>query len=198
MHFTVQSPEPTLDIALEWRDVGWVGAGWGEVCVEEWNEVMGERRGTMEKLSFEVIGRSILFGTEARSNYEFVLSSSNRTSRHQVTSDSDCDPTLWDASADALYGIQTFPSGLKILPPSLRSSPFSISTKALSQCSSLGMSKDILPQFVFNWTFLEPIPEALADVDPNDWSLGSQLVIPSVHLENRKAFPVNEPVTIQV
>ena len=52
--------------------------------------------------------------------------------------------------------------------------------------------------FVFNWTFLEPIPEGLADVDPNDWSMGSRLVIPSEYIEDRESFPMNEPVTFQV
>ena len=202
VNYTAQSSEPTLNSALEWRDVGWVGAGWGEVCVGKWEEVVRKRRRPMEELSFEVIGRSVLFGTVVRSTHTFTLSSSNTMtslSRRQINPpESDCDPALWDTSVDGFYGIQTFPSGFKLLPPSLRSSPFTITTKTLSPCSSIGMVKDMLLPFVFNWTFLEPIPEGLADVDANDWSMGSRLVIPSEYMEDRESFPMNQPVTFQV
>ena len=201
VNYTVQSSEPTLNTALEWRNVGWAGAGWGEVCVEEWEALVRERRGPMEELSFEVIGRSVLFETVVRSTHTFVLFSSNNptSSSRQITPpESDCNPALWDTSVDGLYGIQTFPSAFKLLPPSLRSSPFTITTKTLSPCSSIGMVKEMLLPFVLNWTFLEPIPEGLADVDPNDWSIGSRLVIPSEYIEDRESFPMNEPVTFQV
>ena len=191
VEYTITSSEPTLETVLEWRDVGWIGAGWGEVCVEEWGEVVGE------ELSFEVEGRSVLFGTTAKSNYSFVVfsSSSSSSSNRQIL---DCNPSLWDTSLENLYGIQTYPSGVQLLPSSFRSSPFTITTKALSPCTSIGMSKDILLPFKFNWTILDPIPDGLIDVNLNEWSMGSQLVIPREYLDDRTAFPLNQPVAIEV
>ena len=43
-----------------------------------------------------------------------------------------------------------------------------------------------------------PIPDGLADVDVNDWAVGGVLVVPSLYLEDRGAFPMDEPVGIQV
>ena len=194
-----------LESRLEWREVGWEGAGWGEVCMGEWKGVVGE--GGSQELSFEVVGRSKLFGTVATVTHSFTLFSpitpsrsisSSLSSRQLTGPPPNCNPTLWDSSLNSLYGIQSFPSGLTLLPSSLRSSTFSITTKALSPCSSQGISKDILHPFTFNWTFFGPIPEGLADVNPYNWSMGSKLNIPSLYMEDRRAFPLNQPVRIQI
>ena len=193
VEFTVQFRELELEGVLEWTDIGWVGAGWGEVCVEDWERVIGEGE---RKLSFVVEGRSVLLGSVAVANYAFVVSLSSLSSTRQIQTS--CDPTLWDTSPNSLYGIQTFPSGISLLPPTLRFSPLTITTKALSPCSSIGMSKDILAPLTFKWSFLDPIPKGLVDVDANDWADGVLIVVPSEFLENRDAFPMDEPVGIQV
>ena len=196
MRFNILSDlERELEGLFEWEEVGWVGAGWGEVCVEDWGRLL-EGEGERE-FSFTVEGTSVLFGTVAQVNQSFIVSlpSSSSSSSRQVSS---CSPSLWDSSPLSLYGIQTYPSGLSLLPPSLRTSPLSITAKALCPCSSVGMSKDILAPFTFNWTFMDPIPNGLADVDANDWANGGLLVMPKMFLEDRGAFPMNQPVGIQV
>ena len=192
VRFTVTASTSALESVLEWKDVGWEGAGWGELCVEEWGEAALE--GEYE-YTFAVEGQSVLFGSVATTTHSFRLSSFGGS---ESTTDSSCSPSLWDTTPNTLYGIQMYPSGLQLLPPSLRLSPFTVNAKALSPCSSIGMSKDILLPFDFNWTLLEPIPEGLLGVDLNDWSMGAQLVIPSSILEDRDAFPMNEPVGIKV
>ena len=191
MNYTVQTSEGKLEV--EWQEKGWVGAGWGEVCVEDWGVI--EEEGDRE-FTFVVEGKSVLFGTVARATHTFNVSfPSSISSPRQISA---CPPLLWDFSPLSLYGIQTFPSGLSLLPPSLRSSPLSIITKALSPCSAIGMSKDILAPFIMDWTFMDPIPDGLAGLDANDWAEGALLVVPSVFLEDRRAFPMNEPVGIKV
>ena len=60
------------------------------------------------------------------------------------------------------------------------------------------MSKDILAPFEFDWAIMGPVPMGLADVDANDWAEGGLLVVPSLLMEDREAFPMNEAVGIQV
>ena len=177
-----------------------------------------------------VEARNVLWESVVVANYSFdaTLSSSSSSS-----SSSSCS-SLWDPSPNSLYGIQTFPSGLSLLPSSLRSSSLTITTKALSFCEEIGKAKDILAPFTFNWfvieyeiiiiiiiiifffyfffhwliysfpsknrAFLDPIPDKLADVDPNDWAQGggAVLTIPSLFLENRDYFPMDVAVGIQV
>ena len=192
VQYSVSSPDILLDSVIEWSDnVGWEGAGWGEFCVEEWG-------GLIEKnYTFEVEGRSVLFGTIETAFHSFNLFISSSSSR-QI--EDTCSPSLWDITPNALYGIQTYPSNLQLLPASLRSTPLTITTKALSPCKNIGMAKDILLPFVLNWTFLEPIPDGLVNVDPNAWAVGGGgvLNIPYLFLEDRDAFPMNQPVGIQV
>ena len=149
----------------------------------------------------------MLFGSVATVSHSFTLSfsslESSSLSRQVVPEDPACSPSLWDTTAPNVYGIQMYPSNLQLLPSSLRSSPFTITTKTLSPCENIGMSKDFLLPFVFNWTFLDPIPGRLVDVDPNDWVAGGEgggavLIIPSLFLEDREAFPMNQSVGIQV
>ena len=195
--FTVTSSSSTLNDLLIWNNVGWKGAGWGEVCIEDWGELIGELGEEIrQEFSFEVEGTSILFGSVTNARHSFSVFFGNSSS--STPSSSRCLPSLWDLTPDNIYGIQTYPSGNQILPPSLRSSPFTITTKALSPCLSIGMSKDILIPFTFDWSFLEPIPRPLLDVNLNDWSIGADLVIPSSILEDREAFPMDQPVGIQV
>ena len=202
MDFTVRAREEELDTVMEWRNVGWVGAGWGKVCVmEEWEGALGEREGEEREYQFEVEGVSVLFGTVATVNHTFIVSFPSSSSLSRQISASSCTPSLWDTSPFSIYGIQTYPSGLTLLPPLLRSSTLTITTKALSPCLDIGMSKDILAPFAFDWAFLEPIPEGLVDVNPNDWVIGGGgaiMMIPSLFLDDRGAFPMNEPVGIQV
>ena len=199
--FTVRAREEELGMVIEWRDVGWVGAGWGKVCVkEEWEGGLGEREGEEQEYQFEVEGVSELFGTVATVNHTFIVSFPSSSSLSRQISDFSCAPSLWDTSPFSLYGIQTYPSGLVLLPPLLRSSTLTITTKALSPCLDIGMSKDILAQFSFDWVFLDPIPDGLVGVNANDWVTGGGAVmrVPSLFLEDRRTFPMNEPVGIQV
>ena len=48
------------------------------------------------------------------------------------------------------------------------------------------MSKDILAPAQFSWEFVGSVPEGLDDVDPNDWAVGTRLVIPSDVLVDRE------------
>ena len=198
MNFTVQAREDELQRLLVLKNVGWEGAGWGEVCVEDWEEGLGEEEGEKE-FGFMVVGRSVLFDTTTTINQTFVVSfpPSSSSSRQLPSS---CDASLWDPSPLSLYGIQTFPSGVTLLPPSLRSSSLTITTKALSPCIDIGMSKDILTPFNFDWEFLTPVPEGLVGVDPNNWVVGggAVLTIPGEVLKDRESFPMNEPVAIKV
>ena len=162
--------------------------------MRDWRGLIGDRWEEIYRI--RVVGRSILFGSVASTHQSFTVFPSSSPSKSPSTLP--CDPSLWDTSPDSLYGIQTFPSGLSLLPPSLRSSPLTIITKALSPCPSIGLSKDILAPFTFEWAFLDPIPEGLMGVDINDWADGGVLVVPSSILENRGAFPMNEPVFIGV
>ena len=190
----MQTSDSDLEGLLELKQEGWVGAGWAEVCIEGWEGVLvgGEKR----EFTFLVEGRSVLLGSVATTNQSFTVSlPSSPSSSRQLDS---CDPSLWDSTPSSLYGIQTYPSGLSLLPPSLRSFPLTIITKALSPCTSIGMSKDILAPFSMEWNLMDPIPEGLETIDINSWANGGVLVIPSLFLEDRDAFPMNEPVGIQV
>ena len=191
VEFSVLS-EQKLKRALKWENVGWEGAGWGELCIEDWGEL------DEKEYTFVVEGESVLFGTVATANHSFVVSYSSSSSFPDQIDDS-CSPLLWDTTPN-LYGIETYPSNLQLLPSSLRSFPFIITTKALSPCKNIGMSKDILIPMIFNWTFLDPIPDGLVGVDPNDWVLegGGIMNIPTFFLEDRGAFPLDKPVGIQV
>ena len=192
--FTVTSTVNNLENSLQVRKKGWEGAGWGEVCVEDWGEV-----GEAGNYSFTVEGTSVLFGTVTAATHSFSLSFSHSlSSSRQATPTTQCLPSLWDTTIPPLYGLQLYPSGHTLLPPSLRSSPLTITTKALSPCPSIGMSKDILLPFDISWSFLGPNLDIFTSVDPNDWADGGQLVIPVSFLEDREAFPMNEYVGIQV
>ena len=196
VEYTVRATEGELEGRMELEKVGWEGAGWGQVCVKEWGGI--EER----EYEFVVEGRSVLFGTVTTTSHSFTLTitspSRSVSSTPRQISDP-CTPSLWDTTPN-IYGIQTYPSLLTILPSSLRSLPLTITTKALSPCESIGMSKDILLPFDFDWTFMDPIVDGLADVDPNDWAVagGGLLNIPVDLLENRDAFPMNQPIGIQV
>ena len=169
---------------------------------EGWEE-LGE--GEYEMI---VRGTSVLFGMSTNATYSISVSpplspiasrDHNPTSAHIITrqtNNNTCNPFLWDNSPLSLYGIQTFPSGSTVLPPSLRTTPLIITAKALSPCEEVGMSKDILPPSVLTWRFLDPVPEGLDGVEIDDWVVGTQLIVPVLFLEDRNAFPVNEPVGI--
>ena len=193
--------EDVLVLHTKEEDVGWVGAGRARVCVESWKLL---DQGQI--YTFEVQGTSALFGTSAIASHSFIVSSPP-SSGHLITNSStgssscqssSCDPSLWDASPSSLYGIQTYPSGNTVFPSLLREYPLTITTKALSPCSQIGMAKDILAPSVLSWVFTGLIPAGLVDVNPNDWANGTRLVIPRDVLEDRKAFPPNELVRIRV
>ena len=192
IEYMVQSTDPGLERVMELRAMGWEGAGWGKVCIENWEGLEeGEH-------NFVIEGRSVLYGAVATVSHSFNLSFiSPFPLLHQATET--CSPSLWDTSTN-LYGIQTYPSNVQLFPSSLRSFPFTITTKVLSPCENIGMSKDILLPFSFNWTFLEPVPAGLVDINPNDWFVegGAVLNIPSLYLQNRDAFPMDQPVGIEV
>ena len=205
VNYTITSPtDPILERTLQYKNIGWVGAGWGEVCIEEW-EGLKEGMWEEKEYSFQITAESILFQTTTTTNHSFYLSysppppSSSSSVRSVSRSLPSCSPPLlWDTTTPSLFGIVTYPSLSQPLPSSLRSSPLTITTKALSPCPTIGMSKDILIPFDFNWTLMDPIPDGLVDVDANDWSVGGTLVIPSEVMEDRTKFPMNVPVTIQV
>ena len=193
VEFEVESDEVELGGMLEVEKRGWEGEGRGRVCGERWGELEGGR-----EYEFQVKGKSILFQTEAQTSFSLFLSPSPPL---LPSSSSSCPtPSLWDSSLSSIYGIQTFPSSLTSLPSSLRSFPLTITTKALTPCEQTGMSKDILPPCSNHWFFPSAPPSGLADVDPNDWSInnGTQLVIPSMFLSNRDAFPAGKEVRISV
>ena len=187
---------------LEWEKQGegkWEGEGRGKLCMEKegWDEL------SPGEYVFGVQGTSALFGRLANSSSSFTLSpslsSSMRTSSRSSSSrQNNCKPNLWDNSPSSLYGIQTFPSGQTLLPSSLRSVPLTITTKALSPCPQVGMSKNILPPSTLKWSFISPTPSFFDDYDISDWAQGTQLIIPVQILENRDAFPMNVPVGIRV
>ena len=184
---------------LEWEEQGegkWEGEGRGKLCLEKngWDEL------SPGEYNFGVGGTSALFGSIANASYSFTLSpslSSSRFSRYSSRQDN-CNPNLWDNSPSSLYGIQTFPSGQTLLPSSLRSVPFTITTKALSPCPQMGMSKNILAPSTLKWSFISPTPSFFDDYNINDWAQGTKLIIPVQILENRDAFPMNVPVGIRV
>ena len=195
MTYTVSSGGGGLMVTLlELESTGWEGAGWGKVCLlAGWGEELGEG-----DYGFVVEGVSNLYRTMAFTSFSFTVLPPLSSTSSPSPSPSSCSPNLWDPSSLSIYGIQTFPSGLTFLPSSLRSNPFHITTKSLSPCNSIQMSKDILPPAKIDWAFLDPIPLELNGVDPNDWANGTQLVIPESILLNRQAFPPNEPVGLQV
>ena len=182
-----------LEGVLEFESLGWVGMGKGELCVKNSSWVELDEG---NQYSFEVIGRSVLFDRIASTNFSFtLLPHPSPLTRQSSTS---CDPSLWNFSPSSVYGIQTFPSGLTILPPSLRSYPLVINAKALSPCSQIGMSKDILAPSSIVWRFDEAIPEGLVGQNPNDWANGTQMVVPTELLLDRGAFPPNVVVNLKV
>ena len=196
MNYTIQSGVG-LDGLLDLELMGWEGAGWGKVCLRSgWDSDLGEGQ-----YGFVVDGMSVLYDTLASASFSFTVlprvSSSVSPSPSPSPSGS-CTPDLWDDSPVSVYGVEIFPGGLTFLPSSLRSSPLHITTKALSPCSIIEMSKDILSPSMIRWTFVSPIPVGLVGVDPNDWTNGTQMVIPQEILEDREAFPPNEGVGIQV
>ena len=193
---------------LEWEEQGegkWEGEGRGRLCLEKegWDQL------SPGEYIFGVQGISTLFGSVANASYSFTLSpslssSSSRFSRFSSSSSSsssrqdNCNPNLWDNSPSSLYGIQTFPSGQTLLPSSLRSLPLTITTKALSPCPQVGMSKNILAPSTLKWSFISPIPSFFDGYNISDWAQGTKLIIPMEILENRDAFPMNVPVGIRV
>ena len=190
---------------LEWEEQGegkWEGEGRGKVCMEKegWEEL------SPGEYILGVQGTSALFGSVVNASYSFTLSpffpSSSRFSRFSSSGSSsrqdNCNPYLWNNSPSSLYGIQTFPSGQTLLPSSLRSVPLTITTKALSPCPQVGMSKNILAPSTLKWSFISPTPSFFDDYDISDWAQGTKLVIPVQILENRDAFPMDVPVGIRV
>eukprot|EP00009_Paramoeba_aestuarina_P000425 CAMPEP_0201514108 /NCGR_PEP_ID=MMETSP0161_2-20130828/6022_1 /ASSEMBLY_ACC=CAM_ASM_000251 /TAXON_ID=180227 /ORGANISM="Neoparamoeba aestuarina, Strain SoJaBio B1-5/56/2" /LENGTH=799 /DNA_ID=CAMNT_0047910563 /DNA_START=939 /DNA_END=3335 /DNA_ORIENTATION=+ len=74
-----------------------------------------------------------------------------------------------------------------------------ITVKALDECTDIGMAKDILvPSSQLTWEFLGSVPSGLVGVDPNDWAVGTRLVIPSSVLSDRDSFPPEEFVRMRV
>ena len=187
---------------LEWEEQGegkWEGEGRGKVCLEkeDWEEL------SPGEYVFGVKGTSALFASIANASYSFTLSpslssSSSRSSSSSSSRQDNCNPNLWDNSPTSLYGIQTFPSGQTLLPSSLRSVPLTITTKALSPCPQMGMSKNILPPSTLTWSFILPTPSFFDDYDISNWAQGTKLIIPVQILENRDAFPMNVPIGIRV
>ena len=189
---------------LEWEEQGkgkWEGEGRGKLCIEKegWDEL------SPGEYIFGVQGTSTLFGSVVNASYSFTFSpsfSSSRFSRFSSHSSrssrqDNCNPNLWDNSPSSLYGIQTFPSGQTLLPSSLRSVPLTITTKALSPCPQVGMSKNILPPSTLKWSFIVHT-SFLDSYNISDWAQGTKLIIPVQILENRDAFPMNVPVGIRV
>ena len=197
--YTLESEDDGLSEVMEFTRKGWLGAGRGEYCIEEedWDTLEGGRTYT-----FQVTAESVLFGTSDTDTFSFLLSSSSssvtkrssRSSRQTVN----CDPDLWDSSPSSIFAIETFPSMNTILPPTLRSTPLTVTAKVVSPCSDVGGSKDILPPSALSWTIQDPIPSGLDGVDANDWANGTSMVIPASVLKNRASFPSNEPVRIRV
>ena len=193
---------------LEWEEQGegkWEGEGRGKLCLES----EGRDELSPGEYVFGVQGTSALFGSVVNASYSVTVSSSlsssssrfSRFSSYSSGSSSrqdNCNPNLWDNSPSSLYGIQTFPSGQTLLPSSLRSLPLTITTKALSPCPQVGMSKNILAPSTLKWSFISPTPSFFDDYNINDWAQGTKLVIPVQILENRDAFPMNVPVGIRV
>ena len=166
----------------------------------DWEKITGNGDSYM----FDIEGTSVLFASIATSSLTFVFSpeyqqslrpfnsSFSLSSRQETTT---CNPSLWDATPEAIYGIQTFPSGDIVLPSSLRESPLIITTKALSPCEEIGMSKEILAPSSFFWEF---VGGEVGGIDPNVWARGSQLLIPENVLGDRELFPPNQPVGLRV
>ena len=180
----IDSGEEDLEEVLEWEERGWVGEGRGRVCLN--------RTGALEEgreYMFSIRGESMLYEVEGSANFSFFV--------HRSSSLSSPSSSLWDPSPFSLYGIVLSPYLPRLLPPSLRSLPLLLTTHALSS-SSFQTSKDILPFASFDWEFLDPVPEGLANVDPNDWSNGTTMVIPSSTLQQRTAFPIGETVKVRV
>ena len=198
--YQILTENDELRVSLSFTEiVGWEGAGKAEVCIEggSWGQLS-----VGQNYTFQVVGTSVLFGTTATSSFTFTLSSSSfsrsllsSSSRQEMTN---CDPFLWDPSPSSLYGLQTFPSGTTILPPSLRYVPLTITTKALSPCAQNGMSKDILAPSNFTWEFIGVGGSGGIEIDLNEYANGTRLVIPQEILENRDIFPPNEPVGVTV
>ena len=205
VEYVARSLEENLERVLEVEREGWEGAGRGKICVGEegWEDLESER-----EYEVEVEGTSELFGTQRVASFLFYLSAppsrSSSSSSRQITSPSpspSCSSSsLWDISPYSLYGLITYPSGLTTLPSSLRSIPLTITTKALSSCPTTHPAKDILPPGSFSYSFNPlPLPSSpLVDTDPNDWASGTTITIPPSILEDRDAFPVDEPVGIRV
>ena len=207
MLYEVIQGDSVLVGLLEWEEQGegkWEGEGRGKLCLEKegWGEL------SPGEYIFGVQGTSALFGSSVTAFYSFTLSSSlpssshfsrfSRFSSHSSSFSSNCNPTLWENSPSSLYGIQTFPSGQTLLPSSLRSLPLTITTKALSPCPQVGMSKNILAPSTLKWSFISPTPSFFDDHNISDWAQGTKLIIPVQILENRDAFPMNVPVGIRV
>ena len=193
VEFQITSTNNTLLEILTLENIGWVGMGKARACIAGNNF---EKLDSDQFYAFNIQGTSVLFKTTTSASFTFHLSSSKLfSSRFSPRQTITCDPSLWDSSPTSLYGIQTFPSGHTLLPPSLRSSPLVITTKALSPCPQIGMSKDILMSSSFFWEFLG---ELGGDLNPNDWVRGTKLVIPETILKDRDVFPPNQPVALQV
>ena len=182
MKYEIQGEEEELNSVLEWEEEGqgeWEGAGRGRVCLREgWEQQGGEGLIGGKWYTFSVSGMSILFQTNTTISHSFFLSPSPTHSPSpsstpsSSSSPSSCDPSLFDSSPYSLYGIQLYPSLTTPLPPSLRSVPLSLSTKALSSCGEIGMSKDILAPFKVFWEFLSPFDRG--ELDINDWANGTR------------------------
>ena len=158
--------------------------------------------------TFHIQGTSNLFDTTTTTSFSFTLSSPPPlpsslsrqivTNRQTITNSSSCDSSLWDPSLFDVYGIQTYPSGLTLLPPSVRYSPLTITTKALSLCDENGFSKDILSPATFQWEFVSNDTNINDNVEINDWKRGTMLIIPSDILTDRDIFPPNVPRLLRV
>ena len=192
MMYEVTQGDSILVGLLEWEEQGEGGEGRGKLCMEKWDEL------SPGEYVFGVQGTSTLFGSIVNALYSFTLSPSFSSSSRYSSRQGNCNPILWDNSPSSLYGIQTFPSGQTLLPSSLRSVPLTITTKALSPCPQVGMSKNILPPSTLKWSFISPPPSFFDDYNISDWAQGTQLIIPVLILENRDAFPMNVPVGIRV
>ena len=176
---------------MNFEAIGWVGVGKANICIQ------GSDWGYFEPglYSFNVEARSALFQTTTFTSFSFTLTSPQSSSFLSRQEPASCDPSLWDSST-SLYGIQTFPSGHNLFPSSLRSTPLTITTKALSPCPQIGFTKDILAPASFFWEFVGSVGDGV--IDPNNWLMGTKLVIPETILKDREIFPPHLFVEMRV
>ena len=199
VNYEINSENTTLLSVLSFEPVvGWENVGEGQVCLGggDWDVLKKDQNYT-----FSIEASSVLFSTSASTSFTFLLSSPSTSSLHSSTSrqtTTACNLDLWDPSPFSIYSLQTSPSGLTTLPPSLRSTPLTIAAKALSPCNQNGMIKDILPPSSYFWEFVGTISNKLQELDPNIWASGSNLIIPTTILSDRDIFPPNHAIGFRV